>query len=287
MLLKIIRNQKYIYLIHDIYPDLAIKLGYIKQNSIITIIWKKFNSKILGKANKIIVLGKYMAERLKNEGFCSSKKIKIIDNWADDKFILPIKKEKNWFVKKYNLENKIVLLYSGNIGLYQDLTTIIDAANILKEYKRLLFLFIGNGGGLIKLKNKAKENNLYNVKFLPFQPKEFLPYSLSSSDISIVALEKGIEGIGVPSKTYGILASGRAILGLVGENCEVADIIKRANCGFRVDQGDVNDLVEKIKYVYNRPEIVKIMGENSRKYFESHFTRALMTKKYFEILENI
>jgi len=114
-----------------------------------------------------------------------------------------------------------------------------------------------------------------------------LPYSLTSSDISIVALEKGVEGLAVPCKIYGILASGRAVLGLIGENCEIADIIANAECGFRVDQGDVDGLVEKIKYIYKNPKELKNMGENSRKYFEKHFTRSQMTRKYYEILEKI
>jgi len=287
LLLKRIRNQKYIFLIHDLYPDLAIKLGYIKQNSIIAIIWKKLNGKIFKKANEVVVLGKYMAERIKKSNINLDFKIKIIDNWADEKSILPVRKEENWFIKKYNLKNKMVILYSGNIGLYQDLKIILKAANILRNYEKLLFLFIGEGGGIGELKKIVNEYKLHNVKFLPFQPKEFLSYSLSVADISIVALEKGVEGINVPSKIYGILASGRAILGLVGENCEVADIIKKANCGFRIDQGDISGLVEKIKYIYERPEKLKIMGNNSRKYFENHFTRAQVTKKYFKILENI
>jgi len=74
---------------------------------------------------------------------------------------------------------------------------------------------------------------------------------------------------------------------LIGENCEVADIISNANCGFRMEQGDVNALVEKIKYIYENPEILKTMGENSRRYFERHFTRSQMTRKYYEILKSM
>jgi len=287
-LLRKIRGQRYIFLIHDIYPDIAIKLGYLGENSIIAKIWNKVNYQALRDAKEVIVLGEYMAETLEKKYFgMDNPKIKIVHNWADEEFILPIKKENNWFAKKYDLINKLVILYSGNIGLSQDLTTIVRAADKLRNYEEILFLFIGDGGELNKLKEMVKENNLTNVKFLPYQPKEYLPYSLTSSDISIVALERGIEGLAVPSKIYGILASRRAVLGLVGENSEVADIIENAECGFRVDQGDVNGLVEKIKYIYKNPEILRNMGKNSREYFEEHFTRRQMTRKYYKILENV
>lgn len=286
--LRKIKKQKYVFLIHDIYPDIAIKLGYLKENSIIAKTWGKINCQVLREAEEIIVLGEYMEDVLRKKYLnIDNYKIKIIHNWADERFILPIKKENNWFAKKYGLIGKFVILYSGNIGLFQDLKTIIKAAVKLKKHKEILFLFIGDGGGLNKLKEVVKENNLTNVIFLPYQPKEFLPYSLTACDISIVPLEKGIEGLAVPSKIYGILASGRAVLGLVGENCEVADIIKNANCGFRVNQGDVGGLIEKIIYIYQNPELLKNMGVNSRKYFEKYFTRSKMTREYYKILEGI
>jgi glycosyltransferase involved in cell wall biosynthesis len=287
-LLKKIKNQRYIYLVHDIYPDIAIKLGYLQKNSIIVKIWSKINYQVLKESENIIVLGEYMAETLKEKySDLDRDKIKIIRNWADEKFILPIKKENNWFAKKYGLIDKFVILYSGNIGLFQDLKTIINVAKRLKNYDDIIFLFIGNGGGLYQLKEMVKKYNLDNVKFLPYQLKKYLPFSLTSSDISIVAFEKGVEGLAVPCKVYGILASGRAVLGLVGENCEVADIIKNAKCGIRVNQGNVNGLVEEIKYIYKNPEILKTMGENSRRYFEKHFTRSKMTREYYKILEGI
>lgn len=287
-LFKKIKNQKYVFLIHDVYPDIAVRLDYLKEDSFIVKIWNKINYIILKNAEEIIVLGEYMAEILEKKYLTVDNiRIKIIHNWADEKIILPLKKGDNWFIKKYNLMNKLIILYSGNIGLFQDLETIIKAAERLKNYDDIIFLFIGDGGGLYKLKEMVKKYKLANVKFLPYQPKEYLPYSLTASDISVVALEKGVEGLGVPSKIYGILASGRAVLGLVGENCEVADIIANAECGFRVNQGDVGIFVKKIKYIYENPEILKTMGENSRRYFERHFTRSQMTRKYYEIIENI
>jgi glycosyltransferase involved in cell wall biosynthesis len=288
LLFKKTRKQKYIYLIHDIYPDIAVALGYLKEKNIIVKVWDKINYQVLINAEKVIVLGEYMAEKIKKKyQLFDDHKIKIIHNWADESFIIPIKKEENWFVKKYNLENKFIILYSGNIGLFQDLNTIIKAAEKLKIYEDIFFLFIGDGGGLNKLKKIVEEKKLHNVKFLPYQPKKNLPYSLTSADISIVTLEKGVEGLAVPCKTYGILACGRSMIGLVGKDCEVAEIIKGAKCGYRVEQGDVNGLVEKIKYIYENSEILKIMGENSRKYFEKHFTRSQMTRKYYNILEKI
>ena len=158
-------------------------------------IWNQIHYCILKNTEEIIVLGDFMVEKLKEKyQDLDNNKIKIIHNWADEKKILPIKKEENWFVKKYHLFNKIVILYSGNIGLFQDLKSVIRTAERLKNHDDILFLFIGDGGGLKELKRIAKENNLINVKFLPYQLKKDLSYSLSAADISIVTMEKGIEG---------------------------------------------------------------------------------------------
>ena len=281
-IMKKIKGQRYIFLIHDIYPDIAIKLGYLKENSPIVKLWNKINRLILKDADTIVVLGNYMKKVIEKKTR-DKEKIEVIPNWADENFIKPLEKKNNWFSKKYGLEDKFVVLYSGNIGLFQRLETIIEAAERLTD-KNIIFLFIGDGGKKEKLKELVNEKNLKNIKFLPYQPLEVLPYSLTSSDVSIITLEKGAEGLGVPSKTYNIMASGRPILALVGENCEIAEIIKESNCGFRCNQDDVDKAVKILSSLYEKQEQLKIMGERARRYFESHFTRSQITKEYFNLL---
>lgn len=285
--LKKIKKQKYSFLVHDIYPDIAVKLGYISSNGIITRIWNKINNLIFANADQVICLGRDMKDIVEAKMNNLDHDIRIIPNWADAKEIKPLNKKDNWFIKEYNLENKFVVLYSGNHGLFHDLETIIEAAAILRNNKDILFLFIGNGGKKEKLIKMVEEKGLDNVKFLPYQPKANIPYSLTSADVSLVTLEKGVEGLAVPSKFYSALAIGKPIITLMDEKGEVARVIKEFNCGFNLTQGDTEGLANIILKLYKEPELVDELGRNARQCFEKNFTREKIAREYYDALSSL
>lgn len=286
-IMKKLRRQKYLFLVHDVYPDIAVRLGYMKEEGIVVKLWSKVNKLIFKKTDKIIVLGNCMKKAIQSSiEKQMDGKIKVIPNWADENFIRPLEKKNNWFAKKYSLIDKMVVLYSGNIGLFQHFETMIEAAERLSD-KNVEFLFIGDGGKRAKLERLVRRKRLTNIRFLLYQPRENLPYSLTCADISLVPLEKGAEGLGVPSKIYNIMASGRPVLALVGKNCEVADIIEKSGCGFRCDQDDVDGVVKILSSLYEDQSQLKIMGNKARRYFEEHYTRSKITRKYFDLLESL
>ena len=287
LIMKKLRGKKYVFLIHDVYPDVAVRLGYLRRNGITARIWEWMNRLIFRSADRLIVLGEDMAKVIKEKAHPFGEgRIAVIHNWCDGEFIKPFSKTDNWFVKEHDLLGKTVVLYSGNIGMFQDLEIIVEAAERLKGTS-MLFLFIGEGGKKEKLIELAASKNLANVKFLPYQKKEDLPYSLTCSDISLVTLEKGMEGLGVPSKLYGILASGRAVIAIVSEHCDVADILKEAQCGYVIDQEHLDEFVEKLQFLHENPDQRAAMGARARTYFEAHFRRDLITRKYFELIQEV
>jgi len=288
-LLKKLKKKHYICLIHDVYPDLAVKLGYLSSGSIVTKLWDGLNKIVLNNSDKVIVLGEYMKKIVKGKLDRLSRdenKIVVIHNWADESKIYPIPKSSNWFVKEQGLEGKFIVLYSGNLGLTHPIEAIIYVAEALKN-KNILFLFIGNGGKKPILKKMVKEKKLKNVKFLPYQSKDMLAYSLSSGDVAIVTMEKGIEGLSVPSKLYGYLAAGRPILALVKENSDVSIIVEKAQCGFVCDPEDIEGISKKIMYLVDHPEVETMFSKNAREYFELHFARSIAAKQYVYLLNSI
>ena len=282
-----LKGQKYVYLIHDVYPDLPVKLGYLKAGSVVVRLWTMFNKMIYENATKIIVIGECMREVVgdKLEGK-SRGKIICLSNWADEEHIKPIQKEDNWFVKEHSLVDKTIVLYSGNMGLYHTLEPIIEVAEMLSD-KDIVFLFIGDGGKRVKLEGMARERGLDNVMFLPYQPFQDLPYSIACSDITIVTLEKGIEGICVPCKLYTFMASGRPIIGLLSESSEIARVIKACDCGFQLDNNDTEGLAKTILHLHENKAEAEQMGMLARKYFEEHFTRKKISRQYFELIKNL
>jgi glycosyltransferase involved in cell wall biosynthesis len=285
-LIGALRRRKYVLLIHDIYPDVAIRLGYMKSGDFITKVWRWLNKKAYEGASAVIVLGEHM-RRVIEASSTHLLPVHVIHSWADGSYIRPVAKRLNPFVKKHGLEDKLVVLYSGNLGQAHELETIVEAAERLKDLDELTILFVGEGAKKAKLMSMVEKCRLSNVLFLPPVPYEELPYSLTAGDIGVVTLERGIEGLCEPSKLYGYLAAGLAILALVGENSEVATVVKKHQCGYRLDQGDSEGFVERVRYLLaNRGELEEIK-RRARECFEHYYDRKIAVSKYLDIIRSI
>lgn len=283
-LLNRLKGQKYVYLVHDLYPDVAVQLGYLKSKGLITKLWSRLNGAIIKRAEKIIVLDKVMRRKVDTYADLPDRqKIEIIPNWADGAFLKPIPKENNSLAKKYNLTDKFVVMYAGNFGLTHNLEIFFDVARSLID-TNVMFVLIGDGAKKNKLLELADREKLSNFMILPYFDWDVLPLSLSMADLSLIVLDKGFNGLSVPSKLYNILASGRAVLAALECGGEVEEVLNLANCGVVVPPDDFLAIKTTIRDMIDHPQKVYEMGKNARRYFEAHYDRSLVTAKYFKVL---
>lgn len=259
-------------------------LGKLNNKIMIWVLYK-LNAFLLKKADAVVAIGKTMKKYLVKKG-AAEDKIVIIENWADTESIKPCKKP-NWFSDKYNLNGRFVVMHSGNAGLSQNLDLLIETAKILKEERKIAFLIVGDGACKEKLRNKANDYGLENVIFLPYQEKSNLKYSLSCADVHFVSLKKGLAGFIVPSKIYNIMASGRAVIAALEDECEVAELIRESGCGLVIKPGDAKVLTEKILHLFNQPEKSKIMGRNGRIIANKKYSKQSALNKYQELLKKV
>ncbi|MFC2106173.1 glycosyltransferase family 4 protein [Candidatus Bipolaricaulota bacterium] len=286
-MLSLLRGYPYTLLIHDVYPDVAIRLGVVAENGVAVQLWRWLNEKAYRRSKRIITLGERMEERLAQHRGVAQEKMRVIHNWADSCFIRPLPKCENPFVQEQGLSGKLVVLYSGNMGRSHDLETLVEAANRLRDNREILFLFIGDGAKKGKLVDRARELDLPNVRFLPYQPVDRLPYTIPTGDIGVVTLEQGTEGLSVPSKLYTYLAAGSAVLALLGEGSEVADIVEQFDCGVRVTQGDVEGVVRSLERWCEDRCLLDGQKANARECLMEMFTRQRAIKQYVELLEDL
>lgn len=277
------RHSRFVYYSQDIWPDVGI-VNERMTNPVLTKILEVANGFLYAKATKIVVPGRDMKKRLEEKNHIPSHKIEVVENWADPSEVFPIRKEDNVFIKKYSLENKFVVMYSGNIGLSQDLENIIHLADRLKEHKGIVFVLIGDGALKEKLINMSASLDLKNIKFLPYQDKKDLKFSLNAAHIHLIPLKKGMKGIIVPSKVYGIMASGNPLIAAVDENSEIDKIVKEFHCGMVVKPSDVGELEKAVLWAYHNQGEIKTMGERGRKALENHYTKEICTKKFKSII---
>lgn len=285
-LMKKLRGQPYVVLIYDIYPDIAINLGKMSKQGFLTRMWRWFNKIVWKNAEVIFTIGEDMAIKL--EGMFKTNctrlgRIVVIPNWVNHNFIKPLPKEENWFAQKYGQVNKFTVLYSGNLGATHDFETLLKAAKELDSFNNIQFLIIGNGYKRAYIGKFIDQEKLSNIPLLPFQSEKVLPYSLTTGDVAVITLSKGMEGLAVPSKVYYAMASGSALLCICSGNNELKNIVEKHKCGILVEPGDVKGFVSAVKRFYEDTVFLKSCKRNARKAVESYYTKKNIVR-YREIL---
>ena len=282
---KWIKGGKLIYNIQDFNPEQTMAVGYSKNKLLLNTVMAvdKFSCK---KADKVIVVGRDMQETLRNR--FNNKKVPknvFINNWINEKDIYPLAQNHPRIVEfkeKYNLQDKFIIMYSGNIGLYYDLENIIKVIGEFKDREDVVFAFVGDGTVKDKVEAYVSENNLSNVTFIPYQDKADLIYSLNAADIHWVVNAKGIKGVSVPSKLYGVMAAGKPVLGVLDEGSEARLIVEDCNCGVCIEPGNYKEISNNIEYILNNKEEIRALGLNGRQYLETNLTKEVSINKYKE-----
>jgi hypothetical protein len=287
---KKIHGGKFIYSIQDFNPEQAEAIGYVKNKALMDKI-REIDIETCKKADINLIVGRDMVDTLKKRKIFNKNKTVLINNWIDEKKVYPIS-SKNRFVmefkKKYNLLNKFVIMYSGNIGLYYDLENIIKVIARFSNYRNVVFAFVGDGAKKRDLEYYVRDNEIENVRFIPFQEKDKIIYSLNAADVHIVANQKNIKGVSFPSKIYGVMAVGKFIMGILEEGSEALNLIKESKCGLYVNPQDYGGIYKMIKMAieFDKRKIYEI-GLNGRAYLEKKLTKDSAINKYRILFDNI
>ena len=270
-----------VYNVRDLYPDIAHVNGGVRSPFLLGLL-RRANDFAYQRADLIVTLGRDMADRIVGKGV-SADKVTVVPDWADCSRIRPV--EKNRFRSSFG--DKFVVMYSGNLGLSQQLETVLEAADRLRDDSRIMFAMIGEGARKKWLQERASAIGLANVRFLPHQPLESLAESLSAPDLHLIPLASGAAGCLVPSKIYGILAAGRPFIAMMEDNAEVAQIACRERVGYVVRPGDANALAGTIREAVDAPEHLREMGARARCLAELRFDRLMVTSQFGAMLVSV
>lgn len=285
--LKFTKRQRYVFLMHDMYPEIAEKLGYIRKDGIFYKGWDFLSKLSLKAADKIIVLSDDMKAGILNwVKNIDPNKITVIHNWADEELIKPIVKKENFFIEKFEMQGKFIVEYSGNIGRIHEFKTIIDAARQLKDNEDIIFLFIGDGGRKDEVESLVKAYQLNNVKFIPYQKREDLGYSLGMADIHVLSLLDEYKHLAAPSKLYGILASGKPVIFVGSKDCYITKILEYNRCGVQVEIGNYKKIEEFVLQLKSNSEEWNSFAINSRSCFEKQYTLSNISEQFIDLLNN-
>jgi colanic acid biosynthesis glycosyl transferase WcaI len=270
-----------VYNVRDLYPDIALANHGVRNRFLLALL-AHANRLAYECADRIAVLGEDMQQRIVSKGVLPQR-ITVMPDWVDCNQIRPLASNR----LRSELGDKFVVMYSGNLGLSQQLDVVLRAAELLRHDPRILFVLIGEGARKKWLMDYAARLELPNVQFLPYQPKERLAESLSAADLHLIPLAPGTAGCLVPSKIYGILAAGRPFVAIMENSAEVARLAHEHKVGFVSAPGDEVSMVDRVLDAVSAPGELKMMGQRARRLAVERFDRKVATRRFANMLAGV
>jgi colanic acid biosynthesis glycosyl transferase WcaI len=273
-------GARFVFLCEDIFPEVAALVEDF-QNAAVNASLDRINRHLLRHADAVIALGDRMRRRLVEEKGANPARVHVIHNWADCDAIVSGPKDSP-FAREHGLDDRFVVMHSGNVGLSQNLEVLIEAADRLRSKERLTIAIVGDGSKRQLLERMTADRGLQNVRFFPYQPKALLFDSFSAADVFLVSLKSGLEGFIVPSKVYGILAAGRPYIAATDQSSEPAIIAREGGCGLVAAPGDPDALAAAIMSLYDNPAATREMGARARQ-VAWRFDRKVAVQAYHDL----
>jgi colanic acid biosynthesis glycosyl transferase WcaI len=268
--------------VQDLFPQCAVDLGLI-HHPILIRAFERMERYIYKKSDAIVVMSEGNRDFVIAKG-ANPQRTKIINNWVDADLIQPCP-QINDFRKTHGIKNEFVVLFAGTMGWSQGLEVVVDAAKLLVSEPDILFLMVGDGVELEKLKRQSQ--GLANVRFLPMQSKADYPRVLAASNVSLATLRPEVATPTFPSKISTIMAAGRPIIASIPSVGDVPLMINETDCGLVTTAGDPKALANAVLTIKNDTQKAVQMGINGRKYVEKHLSRTICVSQIEELFSTV
>jgi glycosyltransferase involved in cell wall biosynthesis len=283
-IIKMLKGIKYKILVHDIFPENLSAIGKINQGSLIYSLVKKVFDISYAKAQTCIAIGRDMKCVLEKK-LNGKSEIIIIPNWADTTDVFPLKKTDTELIKKTGLQNQFVFQFAGNLGMAQGLDNLIEAISQVRN-NNIHFLFVGSGAYESLLRDYISQHNLTNVTMVGLLERKKQNDFLNACDVGIVTLNNEMYGLGVPSKSYNIMATGKPVLIIADENSEISLCVSEHNIGWQVAPDNSAKLAEMFEQIYFE------MQSDRRNYLNNprsiaiqYFSKEIVLEKYHKLFD--
>lgn len=283
-LLALFHGVPFIYNVQEIWPELPIRLGVLKNRALIGF-FKWLEGFVYSRASAITVISESFRQNLLAKGV-ASQKLHLIPNFVGTDFVRPQSKI-NDFSREHGFLEKFVISYAGNIGLTQDFESVLAAAVMLQHIESLQFLVVGDGARRQWLEEEIACLNLKNVLLLSYQPRSIVPSIYASSDLCLVPLKQGTAQDTFPSKVYTVMSAGRPVLACAELDSELAWVVDRAQAGWMIAPENPNALAQAIQDALGHSEKCKEMGRRGRKYVLEHHAPAIVAQQYDDLIRQL
>lgn len=281
LLISRAKRIPFVFEVRDLWPESAVVLGELSRPTAIQ--WAtRLEEACYRHAQKIIVVSQGIRTRLIQRGL-QPEKLEMIPNGANTELFQFSPVSRVRIRAQLKLEDKFIAVYAGIHGIAQGLETVVQAANMLREYPDVHILFIGEGPKKQELVNQVREIGLANVTLLPEQPRDRIPDYLSAADIALVPLRNlEIFHSALPSKMFDAWACQLPVL--LSVSGEARELLEDCTGGLFIPPEDPIALRDGILACKSNPNMIKSWGENGRKFTEAHYSRRALADKLAEVL---
>ena len=282
---NILFGTKIVFVAYDIYPEIAYASGNIRPGSIMDKTMKWLNRLLYRRVSKVVALTEEMKQfLLKNRPEITEDRIDVIANWAHEKTCLA---DEGAF-QTFGYENEtFVVSYFGNLGICQDIESILGAADILKDEQNIRFLIVGHGSKMDYVADRCREGQLENVQLLGFLTGARFEQAVAISACCIVSMEKGLKGMCAPSKFYSYLQGGKPVLAVVEEGSYLQEEVTEAQIGKAVRSGDAAGLAAAIRELAWDRKTCCEMGQRAQTLYAAQYAIEIGLGKYAEAFTNL
>jgi len=284
LLIAKFKAAKSVYNVQEIYPDLLINQGNIKSSVLIGLL-KRFEKFIYNNSTAVITIDEIFYSKIKSR-FINPNKLNIISNFVDTDLYKPIKAKLELPLIFDQSNDKIKLIYAGNIGFFQDWDPFLYAAKELKG-ENIEFLIIGEGVQKRFLEDSVKEQGLINVKIYPYQHRDFMPAINNLADIHFIVINKQIEQEGFPSKVYTIMACAKPMIVVTSVKTPLFNFLSERGCAELITENRSQGFVNSIIKLANDKSLRLNMGNNGYKHIQASYSKEIVISKYVNLLNSI
>ncbi len=268
----------------DVFPEIAVLLHRIENTLIVSLLRVAIRA-YLKRADRVVAIGETMRRRLEANG-AVAEGLRVIPNWVDTGFLEEKPRENDWS-RQVGLTDRFVVMHSGNVGFTQDLDTLVRSATFLRDLDDLAMAVVGDGARRAELMALADLLEVDQVRFLRYQPRDALPYSLSSAHIHVIGLAPGLSGYVVPSRLYGVLAVGRPVIAAADADSETAELVGSVGCGIVVPPSRPELLAAAIRRAHDGEYDLEEMGRRARAYAVAEADRSVAVDRYRKLLAEL
>jgi colanic acid biosynthesis glycosyl transferase WcaI len=278
-LVAALKGKPLVYNIRDLYPDMAVG-GAIVKAGLLTRVWEMLHRWALRRATRVVVLGEDMRARIVAKGV-KTERVTVVRDGAEICEAGSQPTVDLGVVRAIRGDFKLVLLHAGNLGFYGAWETLLAAARKLAD-EGIGLVFVGDGAQREQIEAAAAGRK--NVRFLPFFPASKIASVLAAADAHVVTVKRGLEGVIVPSKMYGILAAGKPIVAVARKETDVARIGEERGFAVAADPDDASEVATEVRRIFGDEERLRQMAVAARA-AANDYDRVSELRKFVRIVE--